>query len=413
VNAASFTAGDNIYFEKGETWREQLTVPSSGNSTHQITFGAYGSGEKPIISGFNISTGWSSVGNGVYSATVTTEPKIVSYNGILLISNNTKTTNVNTNEWDWDSNILYVNVSEDPDLGVLEIGQRDYVLTTSNKDFITIENLGIVGANIASISFNAGADNWIIKNNELSKTLRGINAGTSVDGDNNTIQNNTIHDTVEYAIDWNSWTDSTNNIFQNNTIYNVGGKGGSTNNMQGMYISIGSGTIIENNTIYNTGDSFGDHGIYLGNGADGIIVRSNNISNTSGWGVKISNSSNIGIYYNLLYENDIGGVIIEVGTPTNISIYNNVIANTGINASDQGLKADAGNNITWKNNIIYDIYYSYLFDEGTKYNLVVSSGVTNFTSDYNVVYSPRATAYYAYYQGSPKNWSEWQALGYA
>jgi len=49
VNAASFSAGDFIYFKRGEIWREQLTVPSSGTSGNRIIFGAYGSGVKPII----------------------------------------------------------------------------------------------------------------------------------------------------------------------------------------------------------------------------------------------------------------------------------------------------------------------------------------------------------------------------
>lgn len=50
VNTSSFAAGDSILFRKGCTWREQLTVPSSGTAGNVITFGSYGaSGEKPII----------------------------------------------------------------------------------------------------------------------------------------------------------------------------------------------------------------------------------------------------------------------------------------------------------------------------------------------------------------------------
>jgi hypothetical protein len=62
VNAATFSAGDSILFKKGETWREQLTVPSSGSAGNPITFGAYGSGEKPVITGANLvtpGTSWS------------------------------------------------------------------------------------------------------------------------------------------------------------------------------------------------------------------------------------------------------------------------------------------------------------------------------------------------------------------
>ena len=51
LNLKAFAAGDFVLFRKGQTWREQLTVPSSGSAGLPITFGAYGSGEKPIIDG--------------------------------------------------------------------------------------------------------------------------------------------------------------------------------------------------------------------------------------------------------------------------------------------------------------------------------------------------------------------------
>lgn len=60
VNASTFSAGDSILFKRGDTWREQLTVPSSGGAGSPITFGAYGSGEKPIFNGSNLVTTWSS-----------------------------------------------------------------------------------------------------------------------------------------------------------------------------------------------------------------------------------------------------------------------------------------------------------------------------------------------------------------
>jgi len=51
VNSSTFTPGDQILFKRGEVWREQLEVPSPGSSGNPITFGAYGSGENPLISG--------------------------------------------------------------------------------------------------------------------------------------------------------------------------------------------------------------------------------------------------------------------------------------------------------------------------------------------------------------------------
>jgi hypothetical protein len=77
-----------------------------------------------------------------------------------------------------------------------------------------------------------------------------------------------------------------------------------------------------------------------------------------------------------------------------------------------GLRASAGDHIKWKNNIIYNMNYHDKWGSGTKYNLFVAPGVTNFVSDYNIVYSPTATSYYAFVNGVDKTWAEWQDLGY-
>jgi len=58
VNGESFSGDDIIYFKRGDTWREQLTVPDSGTSGHQIKFGAYGEGADPIINGADVVSTW-------------------------------------------------------------------------------------------------------------------------------------------------------------------------------------------------------------------------------------------------------------------------------------------------------------------------------------------------------------------
>lgn len=58
VNGSTFSAGDTISFKRGETWREQLIIPSSGSSGSPITFNAYGSGNKPKILGSSLVSTW-------------------------------------------------------------------------------------------------------------------------------------------------------------------------------------------------------------------------------------------------------------------------------------------------------------------------------------------------------------------
>lgn len=43
--------GDIVLFRRGQTWRENLTIPASGNISNYIYFGAYGTGNNPILNG--------------------------------------------------------------------------------------------------------------------------------------------------------------------------------------------------------------------------------------------------------------------------------------------------------------------------------------------------------------------------
>lgn len=60
VNGSTFAAGDQILFQRGGVWREQLTIPNSGGTGNRITIGAYGSGAAPVITGANLITSWAS-----------------------------------------------------------------------------------------------------------------------------------------------------------------------------------------------------------------------------------------------------------------------------------------------------------------------------------------------------------------
>ncbi len=73
VNSQTPAPGDSVLFKRGELWREQLTVPSSGDTSASITFGAYGTGEKPEINGADVITGWSLYKGNIYVADVNSE----------------------------------------------------------------------------------------------------------------------------------------------------------------------------------------------------------------------------------------------------------------------------------------------------------------------------------------------------
>ncbi len=51
VNATLFTPGTHVLFKRGDTWTSTLVIPTSGTPDQPILFGAYGRGERPIITG--------------------------------------------------------------------------------------------------------------------------------------------------------------------------------------------------------------------------------------------------------------------------------------------------------------------------------------------------------------------------
>ncbi len=70
---SSLNPGDRILFRRGDTFYGKIIISKSGSSGSPITLGAYGTGEKPIITGFTSITTWSNEGDGVYSASLQAE----------------------------------------------------------------------------------------------------------------------------------------------------------------------------------------------------------------------------------------------------------------------------------------------------------------------------------------------------
>jgi len=82
--AGTFAPGDNIYFNRGDTFYGSIVVTESGASGSPITIGAYGTGDDPVIYGFTTLTSWTDEGGGIYSKAVTPESAInmVLINGV-------------------------------------------------------------------------------------------------------------------------------------------------------------------------------------------------------------------------------------------------------------------------------------------------------------------------------------------
>ncbi len=68
VNAAAFSPGDFIKFNRGDVWYESLLIARGGTPDRWITYTSYGSGPNPLINGSALLTAWRSRGGNVWAA---------------------------------------------------------------------------------------------------------------------------------------------------------------------------------------------------------------------------------------------------------------------------------------------------------------------------------------------------------
>ncbi|HEU5052946.1 MAG TPA: right-handed parallel beta-helix repeat-containing protein, partial [Hanamia sp.] len=65
----NFKPGDNILFKRGDIFYGSINIVNSGGSGSPITLSAYGSGAKPVITGFTSVTSWKNIGSNLWEST--------------------------------------------------------------------------------------------------------------------------------------------------------------------------------------------------------------------------------------------------------------------------------------------------------------------------------------------------------
>ena len=65
---SSFRPGDNIYLNRGDVFYGSINVTQSGSSGSPITVSAYGSGNKPVVTGFTSVNSWNNLGGNIWES---------------------------------------------------------------------------------------------------------------------------------------------------------------------------------------------------------------------------------------------------------------------------------------------------------------------------------------------------------
>jgi parallel beta-helix repeat protein len=81
ANSLNLAPGDRLLFKRGEVFRGELLMISTGTPSNPITISSYGVGAEAVISGSEYVNNWETVGNGVFRASCPVYPQMVFYNG--------------------------------------------------------------------------------------------------------------------------------------------------------------------------------------------------------------------------------------------------------------------------------------------------------------------------------------------
>jgi parallel beta-helix repeat protein len=378
VNGSTFVAGDSILFKRGETWREKLTVPSSGSVGSPITFGAYGDGALPIISGADLVTTWTSYTTNVWQAALITQPNQVFFDNI----RGTKEASVGAvnraNEWYWLDNVIYVYSISDPgtaytNLGI-EASVRNYAIHMQGKNYVRIDSLDTTKANLNGINSWAISSNVTVHNctSEYNFT-HGICGDGSGGLNNYVIDNNILRynggSGVKALTSANGWTIQNNIADHNGAIpYSAAPD---TDHQWTAGLQLGnnaSNSIVQYNTVsnngsYEPGDMLSGVGIWVDTAWNGNIIRYNRVYSNQASGIDIERTSNTEIYSNIIYWNTTvqgggGGIILTASASNseNNVFYNNVSYGNKygivVYSSDDSGATKVNNNI-FKNNICF------------------------------------------------------------
>ena len=355
VNASSFFPGDRILFNKGDVWRETLTVPSSGDTNAPIIFCAYGIGAKPIIDGSNIVSIWTKVIGlpNVYYSTLSASTDQV-FRDDLRATEGTSKVALNDHEWFCYGTTLYYRDDSGTPQGagyVITASIRDNNIEIAKKwvgkDNITVSGIKVTKANGDAIEWPGAAIKTIITNCEINYAYQNglrSTAGTIVSDVLVTLNDISWNGAcgVNVITPSHDWEISYNNVFRN---CQYADDIGNHNYNAGIHTWCEDGTVLRirviHNNVYSNGKLFGDTfitgvrgiGIHMDSPtatshADGNFIAYNKVYDNHNKGISLERTTYQTVAYNVVYNN-IGayGIVFTQWSTDNPSAHNRVYNN--------------------------------------------------------------------------------------
>jgi hypothetical protein len=376
VNGSSFNPGDNILFKRGDMWREQLTVPSSGSAGNYITFGAYGTGALPIISGFNTTTGWTNAGSNqwwVNNPNVVTTRAMVVIGGTLY-NEQTSLAAVNAaNEYFIDVTAtpdrIYVYSTVDPATLGAEISNRDYCIRAiSSKHHLIFEDLEVRGSGKWGLYLEGPSSTYgtVFDGATIVRRCKGIynRYGSFVHIDHH---NNVLFEDCQASYSGNgfySWQADGGTfrrcISANNFSFTI-----NPNFTDGHGIGVyeSTGWVVEH--CNSTGDAYGFLcDLNLQANTSGIVRYNKVFTPSAGSGCigvdNVGTGGTVQVYYNLMINGATGGFENYTTNSGLVNVYNNTMYTDAAHGTQSVAFLNHGAGFTFKNNLVVRDYVEFL-----------------------------------------------------
>lgn len=402
VNSTSFSPGDQILFERGDSWHNaQLDVSSSGTIGNPITYGAYGSGAKPEILGSIEITSWTNVSGNIWAGTtsVPSNPKTIDYGAQVFFDETNGSTSWGhyetydsgfsnlSDEYDWTYNgsTVYIYSPTNPNsrYEAVEAPQVRQIIRLLDEDYITFDNLSIkycINAGIYDQYATLELYGLTVTNCDIGYIgikNSGSAYGLSVHRSDAYYAYNTIHDCGRRSISLTMYATSAitveNILIEYNHFYHgfhttgVDAINGGGHTMQSIIIRNNLFEGDPNENIQGE-DGFGSNHIYISRPSTGYIgdisIYNNIFTYAHSSAIKIENAGDIDIYYNTFYKfnltaPDYQALVYTIAPPGPINIKNNIFYND-YDSSDGNrftcLKIDSGYESQF--DIDYNLYYN-------------------------------------------------------
>jgi hypothetical protein len=326
INSSTFLPGDFILFRRGDTWREQLTIPSSGTASSPITISAYGSGAKPIFNGADVITSWISAGVNTWSI------PYALLRGMIVIDDSIfspagSIASLSAGKYCITGGSLYVWSTVNPNSRKSEVSKRDYGIHADWKHHINITGLDMRysgwGGFVADGN-SAHLDGRITVDSCNFYANRAFGCATTSGHDNDTFKNSTATYNGNGFYAWISDNCTMANDSSAHSIVYANTDGGAFQSYQG------SGWLVEN--CYSNDDNDAIH-IDAGGLPCNAIIRYNKVfnsksgnPNTPGMGVgSVATGGLVEIYYNLIVNCASAGFECYAASNGKILFYNNTI----------------------------------------------------------------------------------------